>query len=70
MLAVEQLEDLPQCIQLRHGIKAAREAFTEIRTGHPVRQIDNRLIDFDFEISAKIISHPANHLAFPTKERV
>ena len=70
MLVVEQLKNLPQRIQLRHGIKAAREAFAEIRTGHPVRQIDDRLIDFDFETSAKVVSHTANHLALPTKKRV
>jgi hypothetical protein len=70
MLAVEQLKNLSQRIQLRHGIKAACEAFTEIRTGHPVRQIDDRLIDFEFEISAKIILDTANHLAFSAKERV
>ena len=70
MLVVEQLKNLPQRIQLRHGIKAACEAFTEIRTGHPVRQIDDHLIDFDFKASAEIVSNAANHLAFPAEERV
>jgi hypothetical protein len=70
MLAVEQLKNPPQRIQLRHGIKSAREVLAEIRTGHPVRQIDDRLIDFDFEASAEIVSNTANHLAFSAEKRV
>ena len=70
LLAVEQLKNLPQGIQLRHRIEAAIEALAEIRTRHPVRQIDDRLIDFDFQVSTKVVSHTANHLAFPAKERV
>ena len=70
LLGVEQLENLPQGVQLRHRIKAALEALAEIRTGHPVRQIDDRLIDFEFEASTKVVSHAANHLAFLAEERV
>jgi len=70
LLVVEQLKNLLQGIQSRHRIEAALEALAEIRTRHPVRQIDDRLIDFDFEASTKVVSHTANHLAFPAKERV
>lgn len=70
LLGVEQLKNLPQGNQFRNGIRPAREALTEIRTGHPVRHIDDHTIDFDFQASSKVIAHTANHLAFPAKERV
>jgi len=69
-LVVEQLKNPPQRIQLRYRIEPAREASTEIRTGHPVRHIDDRPIDFDFKTSGKVVSHLPNHLAFPAKIRV
>ena len=70
MLVVEQLKNLPQRIQLRRRIEAALEALAEIRTSHPVRKINDHLIDFDFKASAEIVSNAANHLAFPAEERV
>lgn len=70
LFAVEQLKNLPQGIQLRHRIEDALEALAEIRTRHPVRQTDDRLIDFDFEVSTKVVSNTANHLDFPAKEGV
>jgi len=70
LLVVQQLKNLPQGIQLRHGIEAAREALAKIRACHPERQINDHLIDLDFEVCAKVVSHTANYLAFLAKEGV
>jgi len=70
LLVVEPLQNLPQRLQLRERLVATREALTEIGVGHPARNIDDRLIDFEFQAGGKIVPHLAYDLAFPTKERV
>ena len=66
----KQSEHLPQRFQIRRRFVAASEVRAKIRARHPSRNVDDRVIDFEFETGQRLVSHLPHDPSLLTVMRV
>ena len=70
LVLIEQSQNLEQRVDLRDGIMSAGKPMTEVSARHPLRDIDDLLIDLEFKTSQQRVSHPPHDPSIAFKKGV
>jgi len=65
---IQQTQHAQQRLQMRNGIVAAGELLTQISARHPSRDIDDLVIDDNFEAGRMSVLDLPNDSSFSTKQ--
>lgn len=67
---IEQSQNLEQRVDPQDGIVSAGKPLTEISARHPLRDIDDLLIDFEFKTTQQRVLHSPHDPSLPSEKGV